>query len=1072
QGILFHALFTPGSGIYVPQLCFTLIGFLDISTFRQVWQDVITRHQTFRASFHWEKRDRPFQVIYRQVELPWQEEDWQELSPDEQHKQLEIFLEEDRKRDFDLKNPPQMRLTLIRLTEDRYYLIWTQHHLILDGWSAGLVVQQVFKQYNDREHNLPLVSSRLYGDYIAWLQQQDETVAKTFWQKTLAGFTTPTRWGVERKELGIDNNFQQAEQQVSLSPKITTDLKTLAQQHQVTLNTIIRGAFALLLNYYSGEEDIVFGATCSGRSSTLKDIESMVGLFINTLPVRVHISPQQKLIPWLKQLQIQQAEASQYEYVSLFDIQQESDLPPGIPLFDSILVFENYPVDPSIAQATETLTIEAVSSVEWTSLPLTVLVGEEVELSIKIKYHCDRFSDIIINRLLQHFQTLLTEIAQKPQRQLWQFPILTPSEQEQLIIQGNEEQEAGFREQGVGSREQGEVFIHQLFETQVEKEPEAIALIFEDQQLTYQELNIKANQLAHYLQSLGVQPETLVGICLDRSLEMVIAILAILKAGGAYVPLDPSYPPERITFILKDAQINILLVTQDSSNFPVQTLIDLNKDCPQISQALHTNPTPQISLDNSIYALYTSGSTGKPKGVINTHRGVLNRLNWMQKAYGLTSGDRQGRSFADRVLQKTPYTFDVSVWEFLWTLLNGACLVIAKPGGHQDSGYLVDLIITQQITTIHFVPSMLQVFLEEANVSQCSSLKRVICSGEALSVDLKNRFFQKLNAQLHNLYGPTEAAIDVTAWSCQPDDLSVPIGQSIDNIQGYVLNKQQQLVPVGVAGELYLGGEGLARGYLNRADLTAQCFVPNPFDPPLPPLRKGGKQEATSSRLYKTGDRVRYREDGSLEYLGRLDNQVKIRGVRLELGEVEAILEKYPDVIACAVLAKEFEPGDHRLIAYIQTPQTEDISQELREFLADRLPSYGIPSAFIKLESFPLTANGKLDRKALLNLNPDSVREIIAPRNATEMKIATIWAEILKIETLSIDDNFFELGGNSLLATRINSRLRQAFNLDLPLRTLFEKPTVASLAERIHVIQMSVQQRSIDSNQQRKEIEL
>lgn len=441
QGILFHTLLTPHSGVYQPQLCLTLVGALNIPRFKQAWKTIIARHQPFRVSFHWEKRDRPFQAVYREVKLPWEEQDWRDISPEEQEQKLQEFLEKERKRDFDLKNPPQIRLKLIYLAKNRYYLVWTQHHLILDGWSSGLVVKEVFQQYHG-DGNLSLNHPRPYGDYISWLQQQDETVAKTFWKQKLKGFTTPTSWNVPGKSGILAENSSQAEQEIALSPQTTTALKSLAQQQELTLNTVIRGALALLLSYYSGEDDIIFGATGSGRSASLEGINSMVGLFINTLPVRVQVPPQAKLIPWLKQLQVEQGESSQYEYVSLLEIQKNSDLPPGTPLFDTILVFENYPVDPSVAQLSETLTIESVKSTEWTSLPLTILVGGGSELSIKMKYHCDRFSDAVINRLLAHFQTLLTHIIENPQQLLWQIPLL-PEQQQGVWSREQREQGAG-----------------------------------------------------------------------------------------------------------------------------------------------------------------------------------------------------------------------------------------------------------------------------------------------------------------------------------------------------------------------------------------------------------------------------------------------------------------------------------------------------------------------------------------------------------------------------------------------------------------------------------------------------
>jgi amino acid adenylation domain-containing protein len=1023
QGILFHSLFAPDANVYLPQICLTFEGSLNHLQFRQAWEKVLIRHPVLRTAFNWDKRDKPFQVVYQQVNLPWFEQDWREYSSDEQQLLLNTFLEKDRQQSFDLKKPPLIRLNLIQLTEEKYYLVWTQHHVILDGWSSGLVIKDVFALYRNQD----LSDNRPYREYIAWLNQQDLAAAQQFWQNKLKGFTAPIDLKIDRRL----NQVEWDEQQISLSKTSTTALQSLAQQHQLTLNTLIQGTFAILLSHYSGEEDIVFGATVAGRPPALMSVESMVGLFINTLPVRVQVTEQACLIPWLQNLQTQQAETLQYEYSSLLDIQQWSNVGAGLPLFESILVFENYPVDASLTHQNQDLSIREVSSVEWTSFPMTVLVGAGAELSIKIKYHCTHFSSDTITRMLSHFQTLLEEIITNPEQRLAQIPLLTPTEQ-QLFVEWNKTQENYPKNQ----------CLHECFEKQVEKTPEAIAVIFENQQLTYSELNQKANQLAHYLQTLGVKPSVLVGICLERSLEMVIGILGILKAGGAYVPIDPSYPLDRQSYMLSDAQISILLTQQHLTEHPVKKIL-LDKDWEIISQFSHLNPVSEVTSEDEVYVIYTSGSTGKPKGVINTHQGLVNRLVWMQKTYQLTA--------SDRILQKTSISFDVSVWEIFWPLREGCCLILAKPNGQQDSAYLVQLIINQQISTLHFVPSMLQVFLEEPELKTCHSIKRVICSGEALPFELQKRFFECLNAELHNLYGPTEAAIDVTSWSCNPTEhiySSVPIGRPIANTQIYLLDKKAQLVSIGVPGEIHIGGDGLARGYFKRPDLTAEKFIPHPF--------QSGK------RLYKTGDLARYLSDGNIEYLGRIDNQVKIRGFRIELGEIEAVLIQFPTVKE-AVVVMRGEAENKYLVAYLISHQKEISLTDLRHYLQEKLPSYMIPADFVVLEQFPLTLSGKLDRKSLSTANHSmriSRNGFVAPRNATEEKIAAIWIEVLKVEKIGIYDNFFEIGGNSLLAIRINSRLCQTFKLELPLRTLFEKTTIASLAERIEVIQMTFNQLS------------
>ncbi|MEO1376872.1 MAG: condensation domain-containing protein [Cyanobacteria bacterium J06635_10] len=735
QGILFHSLLAPDAGAYVPQVCITVDGLTDVIAFQKSWEEVFRRHSILRTAFRWEKRDRPFQVVYKVLDLPWEQRDWREFSISEQQQRLEDFLEEDRKQGFDLKIAPLFRINLIQLTETRYQLVWTQHHLIIDGWSAGLVIKEVFQLYQVFQNgaDLPSYNSRPYADYIAWLGQQDLSAAKTFWETKLQGFTTPNILQVKQSSSNsIKPNWTQ--QEISLSTTTTNNLKTLAKNHQFTLNTLIQGAFAILLSRYCNQDDIVFGATSSGRPATLTGSESMVGLFINTLPVRVQVDPQASLINWLQQLQTQQVEALQYEYSPLLEIQSWSEIPRGSTLFEHILVFENYPVDASLLQSQAGLKIEKANSLEWTSFPLTMLVSAANELNFKIKYDSNRFDDSTIENLLIHFHLLLESIANNPGYSLIELPLLTDAEQ-QLLTEWNSTQ-----------AEYPKQCIHELFEAQVERNKNATAVIFEDEKLTYKELNIKANQLAHYLQSIGVQPEILVGICLERSIEMVISILAILKAGGAYVPLDPDYPLERLNFIQEETQLKTVL-TQEK----IQEFLSNAAQFPQC------NPVNNTTLENSIYVIYTSGSTGKPKGVINTHRGLVNRLWWMQQTYQLTTDDR--------VLQKTPFSFDVSVWEFFWTLLFGATLIVAKPEGHKDSGYLVNLIREQQITTLHFVPSMLEAFLEEAKLKEsCTSLKRVICSGEALTVELQKRFFNHLDAQLHNLYGPTEAAIDVTYY--------------------------------------------------------------------------------------------------------------------------------------------------------------------------------------------------------------------------------------------------------------------------------------------------------------------
>ena len=525
---------------------------------------------------------------------------------------------------------------------------------------------------------------------------------------------------------------------------------------------------------------------------------------------------------------------------------------------------------------------------------------------------------------------------------------------------------------------------------------------------------------------------------MERSIEMVVGILGVLKAGGAYLPIDPDSPAERRHFLLNDAQPDLVL-TQDKLRLSFAGLTDeivcLDSEWYKLLDQSHENLQHQVRGHHAAYVIYTSGSTGTPKGVVNVHSGLLNRLQWMQDAYRLTD--------VDRVLQKTPFTFDVSVWELLWPLISGACLVVARPGGHRDGAYLVQLIKSQQITTLHFVPSMLEVFLRESEVDRCAALRQVICSGEALSYELQQRFFDRSSAALHNLYGPTEASIDVTAWECRRDsDRSVvPIGRPIANTQIYILDPHLNPVPISVVGELHIGGIGLARGYLNRRELTAKKFVANPFS------------DQPGARLYKTGDLARYLPDGNIEFLGRIDNQVKIRGFRIELGEIEFVLAQHPAIQQAVLIAREDAPDDTRLVAYmVATAGSKPSANDLRSFLQHKLPDYMVPSAFVFLDSLPLTPNGKLDRQALPapdHSRPELVDAFVAPRNPVEAILANIWAEVLKLEKVGIRDNFFNLGGHSLLATQVISRMRNAFSIEVPLRQVFDAPTIAEMATLI-----------------------
>ncbi|MEL7409587.1 MAG: amino acid adenylation domain-containing protein, partial [Cyanobacteria bacterium J06558_2] len=824
---------------------------------------------------------------------------------------------------------------------------------------------------------------------------------------------------------------------IALNIELSNQLRSFAQEHNLTLNTVLQGAFALLLSRYTDKRDIIYGSTTSGRSGDLPNIESMVGLLINTLPVRVQLTDAELLLPWLKELQQQQVNNLQYEYTPLATIQDLSDLSSGTGLFDTIFVLENYPVDAKGISQNQTLKVSNIEVKEANNYTLTCLVKTSDQITLEAQYRTDRFEGRFVSKFLKSYQYILAQVIANPQQTLAEISILLYEEQE--LIESWQQTEVNYPLDNT---------IPELFFAQVNKTPDATALVFEEQHYTYQELHDRTSELANYLRELGVQPETPVGIYLERSEKMAIAILAIIKAGGAYVPLDPDYPQQRINFMIEDTELKfIFTVTKYLKNFETQNLqiINLDSPFPSCNTIPHAFPCPE----NAAYIIYTSGSTGKPKGVINTHDSLVNRLLWMQNAFQLTSNDK--------VLQKTPFSFDVSVWEFCWTWLNGACLVIAKPEGHKDSNYLVKLINQEAISVLHFVPSMLQVFLEESQVSSCNSLTKVICSGEALPTNIKNQFFRQLNAELHNLYGPTEAAIDVTAYQCHPEqNNNVPIGKAIANTQIYILNAQQQICPIGIPGELHIGGVGLSRGYLNRPDLTAEKFIPNPFS-----LNNSSPFPASSAYLlYKTGDLACYLPDGNIQYLGRIDNNVKIRGFRIDLAEIEIVLTEFSAIKQSVAIVRNDLGINPRIVAYctgdrqlIKGISLNIIESKLRQHLQSKLPYYMVPDNFVFLEELPLNPNGKLDRKALPKPQIKA-KTFISPRNDLEQNIAHIWQEILQLDRISIDDNFFELGGNSLSATRVNSRLKEALSVEIPLRTIFENPTIADIAQRIDLLKI------------------
>jgi amino acid adenylation domain-containing protein/non-ribosomal peptide synthase protein (TIGR01720 family) len=1060
QGMLFESLYAPDSGVYFQQLSLTLSGKLNVTAFEQAWQQVVAQHSILRTAFVWEQLAQPLQVVYRQVDVNLNSHDWQQLSAQDQQQQLELLLHSQRKQGFQLSQPPLIHLSLIQLSADTYQFIWSSHHLLLDGWSMPLVFKDLlyFYQAISQGENLAVQPTQSYRNYIAWLQKQDLAQAEQFWREKLQGFTAPTPLSVDKKQSSnrkkLDSSY--SEQQIQLPVQATAAIQSFARKHQLTINNLVQATWALLLCRYSQETDVVFGATVSGRPPSLVGIESMVGLFINTLPVRVQVSDDTQVLALLKDLQAQQVESEQYSYSSLVEIQGKSEINRGTPLFESIVVFENYPVDEAVrsqppkASHNYSFSIDKIHAIEQTNYPLTVIAAAGKQLLVKISYDISRFDDATITRLLGHFQILLEGIVANPHQRILQLPMLSQTEQQQLLVEWNDTQ----------ADYPLDKCLHQLFEEQVDSTPDAVAVVFENQQLTYQQLNSRANQLAHYLNSLGVGADVLVGICVERSIEMVVGLLGILKAGGAYVPIDPNYPQERIRFMLQDCGAKVLLThsqlklgagdwgseTGNKETFPQSPLI-LCLDRDKFANQSTENPSRQSQPDDLAYVIYTSGSTGQPKGVQLLHRGLSNYLHWAKEYYAVAEG--QGTPV------QSSLSFDATITSLYLPLICGRTTILVRE--KQELQLLADIVKqNNHLSLVKITPSHLEILNQQIEPDTMPNrVNAFVLGGEALHA---NQIIPWLthapNTRLINEYGPTEAVVGCCVYEATgkrelAGDLL--IGQPIANVRIYILDNQNQLLPVGIPGELCIAGAGLARGYLNRPELTSEKFIE---------LDLFGKKE----RIYKTGDLARWLPDGNLEYLGRIDNQIKIRGFRIELGEIEALLNQHDDVQASVVTAREDSPGDtctersrsKRLVAYVLPHQhSKPTINELRQFLKAKLPDYMVPNAFVMLESMPLTPNGKVDRRALPapDLHNERTEKYVAPRTPIEEILVQIWSQVLKVEQVGIHDNFFELGGHSLLATQVLSRIRDRFKVKLPLHELFNTPTIAELAPSIGKLQ-------------------
>ncbi|MDB9527412.1 amino acid adenylation domain-containing protein [Oscillatoria sp. CS-180] len=1062
QGILFHTLYAPESSSYFNQLSATLRGRLNVPAFQQAWQQMIERHPALRSTIHWEDLETPLQQVHRRVVLPWVEVDWRHLSPSEQQRQLDATMQADRSRGFALDQAPLMRCFLARIEEEAYRIVWSFHHLLTDGWCLSIMLREVLAFYTAGDQ-LPLLPiAPPYRHYLTWLQAQATQHAQIYWQEQLQGFTAPTQLGLERTgdrsgDRSDAADFRQAQRLLSVN--LTQALRQVAQQHRLTLNTVIQGAWAMVLAGYSGSTDVVFGATVSGRPTDLANADQMVGVFINTLPVRVRVAAEQ-LLPWLQALQLQQVEQQRYAYSSLVDIQGCSEVPRGVPLFETILVFENYPFDAPLGSEASGLAVEAIQGFEPTHYPLTLVVVPEPVLSFHMTYDAARFAPDVIDRLLIHMQTVLSAIAKQPNRGLGEFSLLTVEERQHILFGWNETTVPPSPDRS---------FLDQ-FAAQVARTPDAVAIAAIDQRLSYAELDSQSNQLAHYLRRQGVGIDIPVGLCLQRSPLMAVALLGVLKAGGAYVPLDPTYPQERLAWMIDDVGMSVLL-TQTSlrDKLPATApVICLETAASLIAQEPVSAPSISLSLESLFYIIYTSGSTGRPKGIALPHRAIANLMQWHIDTLSQGVG----------VLQFASLSFDASIHEMFAAWATGGTLHLLPEDSRFDPEALADFLAQHPIEKVILPVVLLQQWTRVMALRPEWPVPReIITTGEQLQINqtIRDFFLAHPDCRLHNHYGPSETHV-VTALTLTDAPQDWPgypaIGTPIAQTEIYILDHRMQPVPIGVSGDLYIGGANLSRGYWQRPDLTASKFIPHPYS------REPG------ARLYATGDLARYDATGQIEFLGRLDHQVKVRGFRVELGEIEAVMNHHPRVHQAVVAVQGSHAEEKRLIAYwvprsaaitaaaiasdggeekTIAPANRVLSGEraelngalssesetaIRQYLQQQLPDYMVPQRLICLQQLPLTPNGKIDRHRLptLQSQPTGDGPYQAPSTATETLLAQLWSDVLDLETIGIYDNFFDLGGHSLLATQLVSRVRQAFLLELPLRSLFEHPTIAELA--------------------------
>ncbi|MER7585774.1 amino acid adenylation domain-containing protein, partial [Kitasatospora sp. NPDC097691] len=1016
EGLLFHSVYDEdGLDPYVVQISFDIEGALDPVALRAAAEKLLARHANLRVAFRQRKNGDWAQLVMREVRLPWTETDLTGLPEDERAAAAAAATAADRATRFDVARPPLLRFTLLRLGADTHRLVLTNHHLLMDGWSLPVLMGELFALYDTNGDPTALPAVRPYRDYLTWLERQDKDAARTAWRDAYADLAEPTQVAPGAGRAAVAG----AEVQALLDSADTTALGEIARSRGLTLNTVVQAAWAIALSTHTGRDDIVFGTTVSGRPPELDGVERMVGLFINTLPTRVRIRPAESLTALLARVQDEQARLTPHQHLGLAEVQRAVGLGE---LFDTSMVFQNYPVSRTGTAGTgigAAISLAPGKNREATHYPLLLIASARDTMRLRLNYRPDVFDAATAQRVLDRFVRVLHGLIADPDQAVGRLALLGDDERDEALLRWND----------TAHDVPEDTTILDLFAAQAARTPHAPAVSGPDGTLDYAELDARSSRLAHLLVARGAAPERFVAIALPRTAGMVVALLAVLKAGAAYLPVDPDYPAERIAFMLDDTRPTLLITTgEPAAALPDSGTPRLLLDDPALTGELDTRPATAptdaerhgaLLPAHPAYVIYTSGSTGRPKGVVIEHRSLGAYLQWARDAYPAMTGTS---------LLHSPISFDLTVTALYTTLVSGGLVRVADLDESAADG--------PTPTFLKGTPSVLA--LLEALPADASPSRLVMLGGELLLGEVIDRWrARRPEADVLNVYGATEATVNSVQYRIPAGAPSptgpVPVGRPFWNTRVYVLDSALRPVPAGVPGEAYIAGTGLARGYWHRAGLTSERFVADPYGPP-------------GSRMYRTGDVLRWNHDGLLEFVGRGDGQVKLRGYRIELGEIEAVLAAHEHVTQAAVLLREDQPGDKRLVAYAATGGRAVTPDELRALAAGRLPEYMVPSAFVVLDAFPLTPNGKLDRRALPapEYGADSAGR--SPRSPREEILCGLFAETLGVESVSIDDDFFQLGGHSLLATRLVSRIRSALGAEMAIRQLFDTPTVAGLS--------------------------